>query len=280
MAGKLGWPESKKSMKPFISSIWLQPPSDLKERVEKCVRAAAIDLKGTESGFVYFRADDVAVPGRKFDRMIALFSNYGVPLSLAVVPAWLTHPRWCALQSRTRQSSALWCWHQHGWRHVNHETDGKKQEFGSARTSSAIKKDLLQGRQRLENILEDQFYPVFTPPWNRCNSDTLEFLKESGYLAISRGCGALPVSSAELPDHCVHIDLHTRKAPDPTAGWDRLFKTLTKDISTGRCGIMLHHQKMNSVAFDFLEILLQNLKKCKKIRLVNFKELGIVASQK
>jgi hypothetical protein len=36
---------------------------------------------------------------------------------------------------------------------------------------------------------------------------------------------------------------------------------------------MLHHQKMNSVAFDFLEILLKNLKKCKEIRLVNFKDL-------
>jgi hypothetical protein len=36
---------------------------------------------------------------------------------------------------------------------------------------------------------------------------------------------------------------------------------------------MLHHQKMNAVAFDFLEILLKTLKACKNIRLVNFKDL-------
>ena len=260
-------------MKPFISSIWLKPPSDLRVRIEKCIREAGAALKSTESGFIYFRADDVAVPGRQFDRMLELFSNYRVPLSLAVVPAWLTRQRWITIQSRALKSASLWCWHQHGWRHVNHEAGGKKQEFGSARKSSAIKNDLLKGRQRLEKILGNQFYPVFTPPWNRCSLDTLELLKESGYLAISRNCGALPASFAALPDHCMHIDLHTQKEQHPVVGWDRLFKTMTKDISTGRCGIMLHHQKMNSVAFDFLEILLKNIKKCKKIQLVNFKDL-------
>ena len=69
------------------------------------------------------------------------------------------------------------------------------------------------------------------------------------------------------------VDLHTRKDKDPVSGWDRLFKVLGKDISSGRCGIMLHHQKMNAVAFDFLEILLKTLKGCTNIRLVNFKDL-------
>jgi hypothetical protein len=36
---------------------------------------------------------------------------------------------------------------------------------------------------------------------------------------------------------------------------------------------MLHHQKMNAVAFDFLGILLKMLKGRKHIRLVNFKDL-------
>lgn len=263
-------------MNPFISSIWLQPPSDLSARIEKCVRGAGADLKSSGAGLIYFRADDVAVPGSQFNRMLELFSKYRVPLSLAVVPAWLTPRRWESLQSKAPGSSPLWCWHQHGWRHVNHETNSRKQEFGSARQSSAIKSDLLKGRQRLENILGNQFYPVFTPPWNRCSLNTLELLKECGYLAVSRDCGALPCSPAALPDYCMHIDLHTRKAPDPASGWDRLFRALREDISTGRCGIMLHHQKMNAAAFDFLEILLKALKKCKKIQLVNFKDLTCV----
>jgi hypothetical protein len=273
MVGRLDKQELEKFMKPFISSIWRQPPSDLAARIEDCIRDACAHFGNAEPGYIYFRADDVAVAGRQFYRMMELFSNCRVPLSLAVVPAWLTPERWNSLQNTGLKSSSLWCWHQHGWRHFNHETDGRNQEFGSARLYSEIKHDLLKGRQRLENILGSHFYPVFTPPWNRCNLATLELLKECRYLAVSRNCGALPPSPEKLPDLCVDVDLHTRKVKDPVSGWDRLFKALKKDISSGRCGIMLHHQKMNAAAFDFLDILLKTLKQSKNIVLVNFKDL-------
>lgn len=273
MAGRLDKQEPDKFMKSFISSIWRQPPSDMAARIEGCIRDARAHFSKTEPACIYFRADDVAVPGRPFSRMMELFSHYRAPLSLAVVPAWITPERWNSLQNTGVRSSALWCWHQHGWRHVNHETTGKNQEFGSARLYFELKHDLLKGKQRLENILGNHFYPVFTPPWNRCNLKTLVLLKECRYLAVSRNWGALPASPEKLPDLCVDVDLHTRKDKDPVSGWDRLFKVLGKDISSGRCGIMLHHQKMNAVAFDFLEILLKTLKECKHIRLVNFKDL-------
>lgn len=260
-------------MKPFLSSIWRQPPSDLAARIETCVRDARAPSGNAEPACIYFRADDVAVPGRRFYRMMELFSQYRVPLSLAVVPAWLTQERWDSLQNTGVRSSSLWCWHQHGWRHVNHEKIGKNQEFGSVRLYSELKHDILKGKRRLENILGNHFYPVFTPPWNRCNQKTLALLKECRYLAVSRNCGALPAAPEKLPDLCVDVDLHTRKDKDPVSGWNRLFKGLTKDISTGRCGIMLHHQKMNAAAFDFLEILLKTLKGYRDIRLVNFKDL-------
>ncbi|MEE9495787.1 MAG: hypothetical protein V3V39_04610, partial [Desulfobacterales bacterium] len=216
-------------MKSFISSIWRQPPSDLAARIEACIRDARAHFSSTEAAGIYFRADDVAVPGRPFYRMMELFSHYRAPLSLAVVPAWLTQERWNSLQNTGVRSSALWCWHQHGWRHVNHETTGKNQEFGSARLYSELKHDLLKGKQRLENILGNHFYPVFTPPWNRCNLKTLALLKECRYLAVSRNYGALPASPEKLPDLCVDVDLHTRKDKDPVSGWDRLFEVLGKD---------------------------------------------------
>jgi len=274
MAGGLDKQEYGKYMKPFISLIWRHPPPDLAARIEACIRDARTRSGNTQAACIYFRADDVAVPGGAFCRMMELFSHYRIPLSLAVVPAWLTRERWNAIQNTGGRSSLLWCWHQHGWRHVNHETTGKKQEFGSARLSSEIKHDLLKGRQRLENILGNHFYPVFTPPWNRCSLKTLALLEECRYLAVSRNCGAVPVPpGGQLPDLCVDVDLHTRKDRDPASGWDRLFEGLVKDISSGRCGIMLHHQKMNAVAFDFLEMLLKVLKRSKNIRLVNFKDL-------
>ena len=260
-------------MKPFISPIWRQPPSDMASQIETCIRVASASFDNTAPGCVYFRADDVAVPGKQFYRMMERFSNYEVPLSLAVVPAWLTTERWRALQKTHLESSSLWCWHQHGWRHFNHETEGRNQEFGSGRVISEIKHDLLKGKQRLENILGDQFCPVFTPPWNRCNLETLILLKEHGYLAVSRNFGASPPPPVNLPDFCVDVDLHTRKDKDPVSGWERLFKSLKKDISSGRCGIVLHHQKMNAAAFDFLDTLLKTLKQSKNIMLVNFRDL-------
>ena len=260
-------------MKPFISPIWRQPPSDLAQRIEACISAACAHLGNAGPGVVYFRADDVAVPGRQFERMMGLFSNYRVPLSLALVPAWLTPERWNALQATGLKPSSQWCWHQHGWRHCNHEKDGKNQEFGSARLLSEIRCDLLKGRERLERILANHFFPVFTPPWNRCNLDTLALLKQYGYRAVSRNCGALPPAPEKLPDLCVDVDLHTRKVKDPVSEWNRLFRSLQKDISSGRCGIMLHHQKMNAAALDFVDILLKVLKQTQNIVLVNFKDL-------
>ena len=261
-------------VKPDIPFVSLQVPSDSIAQIENCINAACDRLTAADTVLVYFRADDIAVPGTKFFRMMELFSNYRVPLSLAVVPAWLTAQRWDALQSSGQGVSSLWCWHQHGWRHVNYEYAGRSQEFGPARPLSDIKDDLLKGKRRLKDIIGDSFYPVFTPPWNRCNLKTLKLVKDRGFFAVSRNCRALPPAPHTLPDFCVDIDLHTRKVIDPATEWSRLFTELTEYLSSGRCGIMIHHRKMNTAAFDFLEILLKTLKRHRRIRLVNFKNLA------
>ncbi len=79
---------------------------------------------------VFFRADDIGVPSAAFSRMIKLFNEKQAPLCLAVVPAWLTQRRWAAIGELCDQKAARWCWHQHGWAHINHEKTGKKSEFG------------------------------------------------------------------------------------------------------------------------------------------------------
>jgi hypothetical protein len=273
LAGKLVKKEISALLKPDISFVSLQAPSDVIARIESCINAACDRLTATGTVLVYFRADDIGVPGAKFFRMMELFSKYRIPLSLAVVPAWITAQRWNALQNPGRRFSSLWCWHQHGWRHINHEYAGRKQEFGPARLQADIKDDLLKGKGRLENIMGDNFYPVFTPPWNRCNRKTLELVKECGFIAVSRNRGALPPAPHALPDFCVDVDLHTRRVIDPTTEWNRFFAELTEYLSSGRCGMMIHHRKMNSAAFDFLETFLKILKRHKRIRLVNFKNL-------
>lgn len=223
--------------------------------------------------YVFFRADDVAVPSNRFDRLINLFTRYKVPLAMAVVPAWLTEPRWNYMKNLLKNNMDLWCLHQHGWRHMNYENGDKKQEFGSSRTKSHKIRDIVQGKQRLESFLGEDFYPLFTPPWNRCDKDTMHALKDLQYYGVSR---MREKASKEdiLPDYSVHVDLHTRKDSDSSKVTDNLLKELQYSLPRGLCGIMIHHQKMNNEAFGFLETLFQCLMDLNGLEIVNIKDLA------
>jgi hypothetical protein len=261
-------------MKPNVAAIWRHLPSDLDARIADCIRAGCEKAEGQGAGCFFFRADDVAVPGRQFSRMMDLFSTYGVALSLAVVPATLTRKRWQYLNGFEKKNPSRWCWHQHGWRHVNHETEGKKQEFGGGRTISEIKRDLVSGKKRLEMLMEDRFYPVFTPPWNRCSRSTLKLINELGYAAVSRSRGSKTQPPRGFPDYYVNVDLHTRKEKGPAAAWEKLFAELQQAIASNYCGIMIHHRVMNDAAFDFIELLLKRLVESHRLQPVHFRELA------
>lgn len=255
------------------SSLWRRLPSDGPAQLNRCLDAG-IEAAGSRPIRIFFRADDIAVPGKAFDGMMALFMRHGIPLCPAVVPTWMTPVRWRRLSMYDRESRSLWCWHQHGWRHYNHETEGKKQEFGPSRSVSDIRRDMTRGRRRLEGILGDAFFPVFTPPWNRCSAETLAVLKELAYRGVSRD-KINPTSGEELPDFAVTVDLHTRKEPDPATSWANLFSELQRSLAHGRCGVMIHHQRMNSAAFGFLEHLLMEMKRRKAIEPVHFRDLMV-----
>jgi hypothetical protein len=235
-----------------VSSLWEKaPPADRIRQVT--------DFFSSYQGTLFFRADDIGVTGNQFTRLIQIFSKYAVPLSLAVVPAWLTRARWRTLKNLCDQSSTLWLWHQHGWRHANHETTGKKAEFGASRSRDALIHDISSGKARLENIMGNDFTPVFTPPWNRCSGSALTVMKALGFLAVSRSKDAKPPAPSGLPDFSVNIDLHTRKETSPHESWTNLIQEFRSGASTGACGVMIHHQRMNDNAFVFLEILLERI---------------------
>lgn len=254
-----------------LSPIWRKPGPDVYPGLKKCIDLGCEQFNGQIT--VFFRADDVGVPSCNFTRLMGLFTHYRMPLALAVVPSWLTVLRWRRIQSIADAHSPLWCWHQHGRRHVNHEPVGKKCEFGPHRADDAILSDLKQGRARLEAILGDSYFPLFTPPWNRCDRRALNILKELGFLAVSRSAGSLPISPQGLPDLHVHIDLHTRKGMEPTADRRLLLNEIEHALAAGSCGFMLHHQRMNDEAFAFLEVLLQALSDCRLVKPVGFKNL-------
>lgn len=215
---------------------------------------------------VFFRADDVAIPGKSggaLEQLLSIFLRHETPLWPAVVPAWLTEAHWRTLQKISR-SAPLFCWHQHGWRHAGHEICGKNSEFGSGRALALKKQDLIKGRDRLAQIMGREVTPCFTPPWNRMSSDALALLPEIGLQAIS-GDAKLCAQAAALSDLLslpVHLDLHTRKEGAATQAWRGMLADIETGLATGRLGVMLHHQRMNKSACDTLDRILSVLQRC------------------
>jgi len=259
--------------------IWRSPPDRLRERLSRAVDGGLAGCAAA-SPAVFFRADDIGVAGQNFARLAALFTLHQTPLSLAVVPAWLTPDRWRVLRAAAPGGGDLWCWHQHGWRHVSHAVSGRKQEFDSCRGRDRIARDLRLGKARLMRVMGDDFFPGFTPPWNRCGPETLHQLRDQGFRFISRGTGALPPPPEGLPDFPVNVDLHTRKETLPEKGWDRLFSEIRDGIAGGCCGVMIHHQRMNDAAFDFLGMMLSELSGVARLKRVHLGHLAEASNRR
>jgi peptidoglycan/xylan/chitin deacetylase (PgdA/CDA1 family) len=253
--------------------LWNSPMMDLKPRLKDCVDQALGQSRLPLPVRVFIRADDIGAPGKQLFRLLDLFLEFQMPLCLAVVPSWVNRQRWDVFQKKDQNASGLFCWHQHGWRHVTHETQGKKQEFGPVRSIGEIQKDIVRGREKLESLMKDQFTPVFTPPWNRCDGRTLSVIKNNGFKAVSRHRSSMPRPLKGLPDFSVNVDLHTRRENTPEEGWQSLWKELSAAILSRTCGFMIHHQRMNEAAFEFLKVLLEVMVDNSNFQPVHFKNM-------
>jgi hypothetical protein len=245
------------------SPLWQQVPKDVFTRLRDI-------LDHHPAATVFFRADDVAIPSIRQDRLLELFTRRNVPLCAAIIPAWMNAARWAHIQRLIRDRHHLFAWHQHGWNHQNHEPLGKKQEFGPAVTLDRKHRALVRGRDKLLAIMGEQFLPVFTPPWNRLDTMTMTLLRQEGYQAISRYQGNKPPTPPDLPDFPVNVDLHTRRETSPEAGWTALLGEVQQALGSGTVGFMLHHQRMNEAAFTFLDGMLAEVQGHPGLRLVHF----------
>lgn len=234
------------------SAIWQQIPDDIWNRLETI-------LSASPPAQLFFRADDVAIPSHKQNRLLRMFWQHRMPLGCALVPAWLNEARWRAISAEA-QHHELFAWHQHGWNHQNHQLSGKKQEFGPDLDCDKKRAAIVRGRDKLQKLLGHHFLPFFTPPWNRVDQETMHILHDEGFLGISRYAGDKLAPIPGLPDIPVNVDLHTRKEPSAETGWQALFNELRTALGTGRAGLMIHHQRMNGAAFEFLDKLLPRLK--------------------
>jgi hypothetical protein len=203
----------------------------------------------------FFRDDDA---GWRDDRLMALldvFAERAVPIDLAAIPLDMTPQLADALLARAeRQPLGL---HQHGYAHTSHETEGRKCEFGPARSADAQLHDIGDGRRRLLELLGPALQPIFTPPWNRCTADTGHAIVALGFYVLSRESRAQPLGIGGLDEIPIHVDWVKPDAITRLAG---------AIADGGRTGVMFHHAEMDADELARADELLALLARDERVR--------------
>lgn len=234
---------------------------------------AALD-GATKPITVFVRDDDAGWDDARLLTLLDLFAAHEAPIDLAVIPTELRPGLAAELRSRHAASGGLLGLHQHGYCHANHQPEGRKCEFGPARSFDAQRRDIAEGRRLLHAQLGEALDPIFTPPWNRCTADTGAALADLGVAVLSRDSTAEPLGITGLGELVVQVDwLAARRG-------ERLSRAALGALLAERAagpaplGVMLHHAVMNEVERDGVAELLgvlaghPNTEMCSMARIV------------
>ena len=223
----------------------------------------------------FIRVDDVDSEESNLERLVSMALKLRVPISLGIIPATLTNGVATFLNSVKRRHPELIELHQHGWAHVNHERDGRKGEFGPARPYDRQREDLRQGRDTLEQLFGDGFFPAFSPPWNVYTADTIRAMTELGFRVLSAGWHDFGVNAGKIHRYSSTVDLMDWDAAGRLRTLPRLFMPLAGLLAKARgpVGLLLHHRTMAPADFGILESMLHRLTQTDKVAVHTFESL-------
>jgi hypothetical protein len=223
---------------------------------------------------IFFRDDDIDEDEDSLVRLLDLFLAHGVPLNLAIIPGLLSDTTVRRLHTRELWIPESLGLIQHGWKHINHEQEGRKCEFGISRSLADKFNDIARGKSQLEEAFGPRFYPAFTPPWNRCTQDTFGVLDELGFVVLSKDQGHAPVQNHDFREISVTLDLYRWKGGATLEPPDVVVKALISQLwERDTIGILLHHKVMDVTALSFLDQLLDELALCPIVRFHTLKTL-------
>jgi hypothetical protein len=214
----------------------------------------ALDAADPPSRF-FFRDDDAGWADAELEALLDTFEPHHLPLDVAAIPAVVTERTVRLLVERRELGRNDVTVHQHGYAHVNHEPEGRKCEFGAARSPQQQRDDVARGRVALTELL-GELAPVFTPPWNRCAEWTPTVLRGLGFSALSRDVSAGRADVPGLVELPISVDWFAKrkKVPVDRAGRATL---VAEAVRSGEpVGVMLHHEVMSSDDFAELDQLL------------------------
>jgi hypothetical protein len=207
-------------------------------------------------------------------RLLDLFTQYEAPINLAVIPGLLMNDAAELLRQSVVEFPSLFELNQHGWRHLNHEPEGKKCEFGPSRSYQLQYEDLDNGKSRMNNAFGDHWFSVFVPPWNRCTAETVSALEQLNFQALSRDRGRGEGTSGRLREIPITLDLFHWRGGASLRSVEELAQDFSRQIAAeNRIGVMLHHKVMDDEAFALLENLLLVFKRFLGVRFHTFQSL-------
>lgn len=222
---------------------------------------------------LFLRDDDAGWDDARLFSLLDCVEQAAVPIDLAVIPQACGAPLARELCARIDGAPGRLGVHQHGYAHTNHETAGRKCEFGGARDAAAQRTDLRAGREHLIALFGARLDAIFTPPWNRCAAYTPRLLAGLGYRALSRDRGA--PAQHDVPEVAVDVDwCKYRAAGDDGSGIGR---ALARCIAAGHggrgIGVMLHHAVMDGRDLQLLASLIEAVAAHPGARWVSMREI-------
>lgn len=226
----------------------------------------ALDAR-TEPALLWWRDDDAGRLDPRLQRLLDLARGLGVPLGLAVVPAWLEPAAEAAIEGAAEVAVL-----QHGWAHADHARPGERRiELGGRVDRGRLQADLARGRDRLAGRFGDRFQPVLVPPWNRIDRDVVPTLPGLGFHALSiwdeGDLGPMPAGLARLDVHVDPIDWRSgRRWIGLEAIAARLVERLAR--ASGPIGLVTHHRVVDEPGWRDLEALLEVLRAHPNARLM------------
>lgn len=214
------------------------------------IRSAAYEAANPVEVFV--RDDDAGLADDALLRLLNLFADHGLAIDLAVIPTAISSAMAAKLRQMHSRGARLGL-HQHGCAHLNHETNGRKCEFGPSRDAAHQHADICSGRARLAGLLGSSLDPIFTPPWNRCTDDTVKALEAEHFQILSRDITAAPLGMGQLRHLPVTVDWQRRRK-GARVPREIIAGMFAEQIRAGDrpIGLMLHHETMDSEDWDDL----------------------------
>lgn len=212
---------------------------------------------------LWWRDDDAVVDTESLRRLSKLSKTARIPLFLAVIPEGAD----VSLGDVFSDNANIYAL-QHGYSHTNHApVDQRKMELGDHRQHDIIRKELVSGQRRLQELLADRFYPVLVPPWNRISTGLVEVLSDDGFTGISSLNPRNNRLNSGIIEVNVHVDLIDWKQRC-FAGDESVLRQLVSHLQAKRdstadatepTGIMTHHLAHDNHCWDFLQRLFEFL---------------------